>query len=141
MEETYHRTYLATEDISKILQGCGNSISKGGHVYYLGKESAGILGFVDASEMPDTYGAAFTEFRGFCTGGWVGAGAVEGDISDRGFLYRISIQQFVDDIRLQDIECFTQRQARRRPNLQRHRSRVVDMANLCRTRRHFHICE
>ncbi len=98
MEETYHRTYLATEDISKILEGCGNSISKGGHVYYLGKESAGILGFVDASEMPDTYGAAFTEFRGFCTGGWVGAGAVEGDISDRGFLYRISIQQFVDDI-------------------------------------------
>ena len=98
MEETYHRTYLVTEDISKILEGCGNSIGKKGHVYYLGKESAGILGFVDASEMPDTYGAAFTEFRGFCTGGWVGAGAIEGDISGRGSLYRISIEQFMSDV-------------------------------------------
>jgi N-acetylmuramic acid 6-phosphate (MurNAc-6-P) etherase len=98
MEETYHRTYLAAENISKLLQGCGKSIGNKGHVYYLGKESAGILGFVDASEMPDTYGAAFTEFRGFCSGGWVGACAVEGDISERGSLYRISIKQFLVDV-------------------------------------------
>ena len=73
-----------------------NSISKGG-MCTLGKESAGILGFVDASEMPDTYGAAFTEFRGSAQAAGLEP-VLEGDISDRGFLYRISIQQFVDDI-------------------------------------------
>ena len=62
---------ISQRDISKILKGAGIRSARD-HVYYLGKESAGILGFVDASEMPDTYGAAFTEFRGFCTGGWVG---------------------------------------------------------------------
>ena len=68
------------------------------NVYWLGNGSAGIWGFVDASEMPDTYGAAFTEFRGFCENGWEGIQTVEGDLSARGSLYRISIRQFEEDI-------------------------------------------
>jgi N-acetylmuramic acid 6-phosphate (MurNAc-6-P) etherase len=98
MEKAYQRTYLVAKEISKILEMCGESIKNGGHVYWLGEGSAGILGFVDASEMPDTYGAAFTEFRGFCDKGWSGIQTVEGDLSDRGSLYRISLEQFEDDI-------------------------------------------
>jgi N-acetylmuramic acid 6-phosphate (MurNAc-6-P) etherase len=98
MEQTYHHTYLKSEEISVILAMCGASISNKGHVYWLGESSAGILGFVDASEMPDTYGAAFNEFRGFVKGGWAGVKSVEGDISGRGELYRISINQFETDI-------------------------------------------
>ena len=98
MEKAYQRTYLVAKEISKILEMCGESIKNGGHVYWLGEGSAGIWGFVDASEMPDTYGAAFTEFRGFCDNGWYGIQTVEGDLSGRGSLYRISLKQFGDDI-------------------------------------------
>ena len=35
-----------------------HSLSSGGHVYYLGGDSLGIVGLIDASECPPTYGAS-----------------------------------------------------------------------------------
>ena len=34
-----------------------------GHLYYVGISTNGILGAIDASEMPDTYGTSFEQTR------------------------------------------------------------------------------
>ena len=41
-----------------------------GRVIYLGVGSAGLLGLIDASECPPTYGSLFNDVRGFLGGGW-----------------------------------------------------------------------
>jgi protein O-GlcNAcase/histone acetyltransferase len=43
---------------------------KSDHVYILGSGSLAVVGLIDLSEMPDTYGAPFEEMRGFTSGGW-----------------------------------------------------------------------
>ena len=49
---------------------------RSGRILYIGSGSAAALGCIDASEMPDTYGAPFDQTRGFVAGdgvhpGWV----------------------------------------------------------------------
>jgi enoyl-CoA hydratase/carnithine racemase len=41
-----------------------------GRIFYLGVGSAGLLGLIDASECPPTYGSLFNDVRGFLGGGW-----------------------------------------------------------------------
>jgi protein O-GlcNAcase/histone acetyltransferase len=43
---------------------------KSDHVYIVGSGSLAVVGLIDLSEMPDTYGAPFDEMRGFTCGGW-----------------------------------------------------------------------
>lgn len=72
-----------------------------GHVYWSGAGAAGILAAIDASEMPDTYGAAFDETRAFVFGGWHGVGTTQSDphiLSQEHPLLRISYTDFVEDV-------------------------------------------
>ena len=55
-----------------------------GHLYYVGISTNGILGAIDASEMPDTYGTSFEQTRSFLIDGWHCMNNVEGDLSKRG---------------------------------------------------------
>lgn len=69
-----------------------------GHLYYLGEETAGMLGLVDASECPPTFGAHFGDVRGFVAGGWktlLGSGV---DLSDQGEWYRIDLDEFESNL-------------------------------------------
>ena len=34
-----------------------NSLASGGHIYYVGSDLTGIVGLIDASECPPTFGA------------------------------------------------------------------------------------
>ena len=43
---------------------------KSDHIYIVGSGSLAVVGLIDLSEMPDTYGAPFDEMRGFTCGGW-----------------------------------------------------------------------
>ncbi len=90
----------------------------GGRVYYLGCGSGAALGCIDASEMPDTYGAPFDQTRGFVAGGWGASGLNvqnshgnleshydDGDDSDVdealsavSAYHRIGLQDFMKDI-------------------------------------------
>ena len=77
-----HRTYLEAHNIAEIASLASKCINRNnkkdaGHVYYIGKSIAGVIGIVDASEMPDTFGSPFTEFRGFVHGGWSDMGSDE----------------------------------------------------------------
>jgi N-acetylmuramic acid 6-phosphate (MurNAc-6-P) etherase len=88
-----HLTGLAT-----VLQKCADAVVNSGHLYYVGDGCAGIMGVIDASEMPDTYGCPFDEVRAFVEGGWKAVGNADGDISGTSRLCRISLDQFEEDI-------------------------------------------
>ena len=69
-----------------------------GHVYYLGVDGAGIAGFIDSSEMPDTYGSPFDQIRGFVESGWTNMGNKEGDISSQSPLLKLSMKDFEEKV-------------------------------------------
>lgn len=57
----------------------------------------GVLGLIDASECPPTYGARFEDVRGYLEGGWDGLLGGGKDYSEHGPHYRISIDDFRKD--------------------------------------------
>lgn len=58
---------------------------------------AGILGLVDASECPPTYGASFDDVRGYLTGGWDALLPNGPDLTDQGENFRVSVENFISD--------------------------------------------
>ena len=90
-----YETVQVTSQLSSLIHSVGTSYkAQNGHLYYLGASTAGILGIIDASEMPDTYGAPFEQTRAFLQGGWTAMDNVQGDLSSRGALYQISLTHF-----------------------------------------------
>ena len=115
-----HTYHAAQEYLPLIMRRAGESIRKKGRILYMGLGSAGALGCIDASEMPDTYGDSFESIRGFVYGGWGsgtlptahdtpggkdidtskygGLGNREGDLSSTSSLHRICFDAFAEDI-------------------------------------------
>ncbi|EFC48924.1 hypothetical protein NAEGRDRAFT_78308 [Naegleria gruberi] len=68
------------KSITPTIEMAANSLKNGnldernedqmGHIYYIGAENAGILGFIDSSECVPTYGAHPNDVRGFIKKGW-----------------------------------------------------------------------
>jgi N-acetylmuramic acid 6-phosphate (MurNAc-6-P) etherase len=50
-----------------------------GRIIYLGIGSAGLIGLIDASECPPTYGSYFNDVRGFLGDGWSEVGIKSGE--------------------------------------------------------------
>ncbi len=59
-----------TAQVKPLVQVATDTLKRRGHLYYMGSATAGFMGMIDASEMPDTYGSPFDEVRGFVSGGW-----------------------------------------------------------------------
>lgn len=97
-ERTRVQVYLQRDAIARLVDLGGQSLRKEGHLYYLGAESQGILGLIDASECPPTFGADFSDVRGFVKGGWEALLGEGQDQSDLGPQYRISIEEFDEHI-------------------------------------------
>lgn len=103
-------TYMAAEArLPAVMQRAADAILRGGRVYYLGAGSAACVGFIDFSEMPDTYGAPFDQTRAFVAGGWAAVGNAEGDISSKSHLLRLSLDDFdremLPQLRPEDAVC------------------------------------
>ena len=95
-ERTRTTVYQELPDLANLVTLGGQTLRRGGHVYYVGSGAPGILGIVDASECPPTFGAELTDVRGFLVGGWrtlLGPGR---SLSQAGPCYRISVTEFVD---------------------------------------------
>jgi predicted NBD/HSP70 family sugar kinase/N-acetylmuramic acid 6-phosphate (MurNAc-6-P) etherase/ribosomal protein S18 acetylase RimI-like enzyme len=91
----HSQTYASFQQtLPAVMEGAAESIKCGGRLVYLGAGSGGALGCIDASEMPDTYGAPFDQTRGFVYDGWLGLKAKEGDISHMSYLHRIGFASF-----------------------------------------------
>lgn len=69
-EDQVRSVYSERGDLARLIEAGGNALRNGGHIYYLGTGSLGILALVDASECPPTFGDKFEDVRGFLEGGW-----------------------------------------------------------------------
>lgn len=96
-ESAVREAYTPIHELAALVEEGARALRAGGHIYYLGatgpellstcttehcghdpedhpelflSTEAGILGLVDASECPPTYGATFEDVRGFVAGGW-----------------------------------------------------------------------
>jgi N-acetylmuramic acid 6-phosphate (MurNAc-6-P) etherase/predicted NBD/HSP70 family sugar kinase/GNAT superfamily N-acetyltransferase len=92
---TYHQ---CAASLPPLMAAAAQAISSGGRLFYVGAGAPAILGLIDLSEMPDTYGASFEQNRAFVVGGWTALGNREGDISHLSKLHRIDLEHFVQDI-------------------------------------------
>ena len=101
--DTLNRTYLemtGLNEVMKLASSCLQSTQEEnrGHIYYIGKDVAGVIGVMDASEMPDTFGSSFTEFRGYIHGGWEDLGVHDKRIQNVDSLYHIATEDFEKEI-------------------------------------------
>jgi len=95
-ENVRKKTYEELNDIVKLIEVAGKALRAKSHIYYLGKTPEGILGNVDASECPPTFGADFEDVRGFVIGGWKKFLIDGEDLSNVGTLYRIDTNEFIN---------------------------------------------
>ncbi len=103
--------YRDAEELARIVHCAGATLRRGGSITYIGAvgperdpgqpdgpavvSEAGILGLVDASECPPTYGASFESVRGYLPGGWNGLLPGSGiDLSEQGELFRFDVTDF-----------------------------------------------
>ncbi|CAI8015335.1 Glucokinase regulatory protein [Geodia barretti] len=106
--QTYQTVYRHSGGVASLLKLAASCICQpSGRLIYLGADTLGALGLVDASEMVPTYGVGLEEFRGFVAGGWEGCGNTEGDLSGYGKTFRVSLSQFESDVlpSLTDQDC------------------------------------
>lgn len=68
--DTMQHTYSHIKLLGELVKHGGTTLRSGGRVNYLGRESSGIMGLIDASECPPTFGANFDDIRCFLRGGW-----------------------------------------------------------------------
>ncbi|XP_041484904.1 glucokinase regulatory protein-like [Lytechinus variegatus] len=69
-KQVWGTSYQSSKDqLSTILEQAGKTLLDSGHVYYLGWDTWGVLGMIDASECPPTFGSDFDDIRGFMKGG------------------------------------------------------------------------
>ncbi|KAG9268720.1 glucokinase regulatory protein [Astyanax mexicanus] len=99
MNEKVHKvTYSKNKKLAALVQKAGVSLRGKGHVYYLGWQTLGIIGIIDASECIPTFGAAFEDIRGFICRGFSEINNKEGDLSSEGLHFSISHKDFVKRI-------------------------------------------
>ena len=96
-EDTRIETYLQRDDIAHLVELGGVALKSQRHIYYIGRDVYGILGTIDASECPPTFGAAFEDVRGYLPRGWSELLDAEKDLSDAGKEYHISLDDFIKE--------------------------------------------
>ncbi len=92
--ETVQAAYDQAEDIASLIRVAGSTLRSGGRINYLGRETAGIVGIIDATECPPTFGASFEDVRGFLRGGWPDLLDEKNDLSANGPEYHIDLDYF-----------------------------------------------
>ncbi|MBN1900705.1 hypothetical protein JW926_05185, partial [Candidatus Sumerlaeota bacterium] len=89
-ENTRVETYQQLYDIASLVEHGGMALKSHKHIYYIGPDSFGALGTVDASECPPTFGADFDDVRGYLPNGWRELLNADKDLSSEGKDYQIS---------------------------------------------------
>ena len=95
-ETTLHLTHNKEAGISSLVEMAGNSLIRGASVIYLGWDSLGIMGMVDAAECVPTFGANHDDVRSFLKGGFQLLRNVQGDLSSEGEKLKIGFEYFME---------------------------------------------
>ena len=73
--------YRPAGGIASLMNIAGDCLRcHGGHLYYIGAQLFGIVGFIDSSEMVSTFGSSLDEVRGFMEGGWENCQNRDGEV-------------------------------------------------------------
>lgn len=91
-------TYKYIDEISQLIKIGGESLIHGGRVFYIGCDTSGMFGFLDASECPPTFGAKFGDLRGFIDQGWNVLENREGNLSHLSDDFDLSLDFFENKI-------------------------------------------
>lgn len=66
----YNNSFLrdshVTSSLSQLMDVAGHTLKSGGSIIYVGMDSFGLVGLIDASECPPTFGAFPSDVRGYC---------------------------------------------------------------------------
>ncbi|XP_065890645.1 glucokinase regulatory protein-like [Dysidea avara] len=95
-ELVWRRVCILKETISRAVSLAGESLLAGGHIYYVGCKQSGLIGLIDASECPPTYGASFSDVRGFVARGDSSLDNLIGYLSSEEEGYHIDLDHFRD---------------------------------------------
>ncbi|KAK2173445.1 hypothetical protein NP493_873g00014 [Ridgeia piscesae] len=87
--------YRQQDALAQVLTEAGRSLNAHGHIYYVSSSTLGIVGMVDASECPPTFGADLDDVRGFVCGGYSTLNNTDGDMST---FIRIDSDYFEDEL-------------------------------------------
>ncbi|MDX1973863.1 MAG: hypothetical protein SFY68_15140 [Candidatus Sumerlaeia bacterium] len=106
--ETIQKTYDHQQILGELIRQAGSSLRCGGRVIYIGRETAALMGLIDASECPPTFGASFDDIRCYINGGWGELMDNPGeDYTDSGPEFQIDLQSFernkVEDLAKGDV--------------------------------------
>ncbi len=96
-ENTRVDTYAQIDDIAHLVELGSVALKSGRHIYYIGTDVYGVLGTIDASECPPTFGATFDDVRCYLPGGWRELLDFNKDLSSSGKEYQISLEDFTRD--------------------------------------------
>lgn len=100
-EAAARAAYQDPESLAAVAELAARATRSTGRLFYLGDGVAGIVGIVDASEMPDTYGVPFDTVRAFVGGGWtnVGMSNREGEgVRGKSPLLHLSLEDFETEV-------------------------------------------
>lgn len=91
------------DGMARLIQLGTGALRRNGSIYYIGRDTAGILGLIDASECPPTFGAEHGDVRGYLRSGWPELLDEERDPSGGDPEYAIDHQAF-EQARLPELE-------------------------------------
>ncbi len=100
--EVVGATYEHLTVLADMIRLGGATLRCGGKISYLGRDTAGIIGLIDASECPPTFGSSFEDIRGYLRGGWGDLLDEHSDYSRHGVEYQIDHETF-ENAKLPDL--------------------------------------
>lgn len=92
--ESIQEAYLHVDALAELVRMAGTALRSGGRIHYLGRGTAGVLGLIDASECPPTFGADLYDVRGYLLEGWEPLGYNNASMKTRGKGFEIDHEYF-----------------------------------------------
>jgi N-acetylmuramic acid 6-phosphate (MurNAc-6-P) etherase len=90
--------------MSEAIQLAGTALNGGHHIRYLSDvDSFAILGLIDASECPPTYGADFNDVKGYIRSSWDTMKNREGNLSEIDHIYKVDFPDFAREVTAGDL--------------------------------------
>ncbi|XP_033873455.3 glucokinase regulatory protein isoform X2 [Acipenser ruthenus] len=97
-EKVHKITYSQGKMIAAMVKQAGTSLERMGRIYYIGWQTLGVMGIIDASECVPTFGTDFNDVRGFINKGYKEMANREGDLTSRGPEFEISHEDFMKNV-------------------------------------------